>query len=100
MAKTDRDQEIPEPEDGVVHPKMLKKCQMCMHLRIRLFHPHPPTTDDTISWFTAEQNVEEIFCRKGRIRFRDGREKTYRSKHGVRLNPDIDRDCPDFDPDD
>lgn len=92
--------ENPLPEDGIVHPKMLKKCKLCMHLRMRIFHPHPPSLDDSIAWFTAEDSVQEIYCRKGRIRYRDGSEKSYRSKHGVRLKPDIDAECPDYDPDD
>ena len=77
-----------------------------MKLRIRLLHTHPPGLDDQISWLTAQENVQGVHCSAGRLRYRDGRPKSYKSKHAILLVLDKDKrmtldndECPDFEPD-
>jgi len=95
-------EDIPEPEDGVTYPKMLDRCTECMHLKLRLFHDKEPTLDSDVSWLVANEHVQEMYCEMGRIRFRNGKEKSYKSKHSLvlmREGSDLDADCPDYEPD-
>lgn len=87
-------------EDFVTYRKLLKRCRSCMQLKLRLEHTSPPNLDSRISWWLAEENIQEMFCAKGRLRYSDGREKRYTSKYPLRVECDLDADCPDYDPDD
>lgn len=89
----------PPPEDGVTYSKLLKRCADCMKLRVHMLHDHPINIEDEISWLCALENVAEVRCAAGRIRYKDGSEKSYKTKYAVVVESDRDEDCPDYDPD-
>lgn len=91
--------DTPAPEDGETHQKMLKRCMRCAHLQILLQPGHPPTADDPVSWLLAHENIVEVRCDAGRIRYNSGREKRYKTKYPVTIEPDGDADCIDFEGD-
>lgn len=84
------------PEDGAVHQKMIKRCLRCIHLKVLLQLGHPPASDDHVSWLLAHENIVEVRCAKGRIRYNSGGEKRYKTKYPLTIEPDEDSDCADF----
>ena len=91
--------DTPAPEDGQTHQKMIKLCLGCTHLKVLLQPGHPPTSDDPVSWLLAHENIVEVRCAAGRIRYNDGREKRYKTKYPLTIQPDEDADCIDFEGD-
>ena len=85
-----------EVEEGVTHQKMIRSCRSCIHLMVCLQPSHPPTTEDTTSWLLAHENVVEVWCAAGRIRYNSGKEKRYKTKYPLTITPDEDADCPDY----
>lgn len=86
----------PEPEDGATHQKMIKRCLRCINLKVLLQPGHPPTSDDQVSWLLAHENIVEVRCDAGRIRYNSGGEKRYKTKYPLTIEPDEDSDCDDF----
>ncbi len=84
------------PEDGIVHQKMIKSCATCTHLQVCLQPGHPPTAGDLVSWLLAHENVVEVSCEAGRIRYNSGREKRYKTKYPLTIKPDEEAECPDY----
>jgi len=88
--------DTPEPEDGQTFQKMLKDCLRCAHMEVCLQPGHPPTPTDSFSWLLAHENVVEVRCGRGRIRYNSGGEKRYKTKYTLTIEPDADEECPDF----
>lgn len=88
--------DTPAPEDNEIFPKMVKSCLLCVHMEVCLQPGHPPTTEDPFSWLLAHENVVEVRCSKGRIRYNAGGEKRYKTKYPLTIEPDEDWECPDF----
>ncbi len=91
--------DTPAPEDGQTHQKMIKCCMRCPNLKVLLQPSHPPTVDDPVSWLLAHENIVEVRCAAGRIRYNSGGEKRYRTKYPLTVEPDEDVDCIDFEGD-
>lgn len=92
--------DTPVPEDGRTHQKMIKSCLLgCSHLEVLLQPGHPPTAEDLVSWLLAHENIVEVRCKAGRIRYNSGGEKRYKTKYPLTIDPEKDADCPDFDGD-
>lgn len=72
-----------------------------MHFRIKVFPIKQIEPDDKISTVLAYENIEEIWCRKGRIVYKEEpeREKSYKTKYGLTCSQESDVECPDYDPD-
>jgi hypothetical protein len=86
-------------EVPVTHQKMIKSCRAgngCVHLKVCLQPSHPPTAEDTTSWLLAHENVVEVWCAAGRIRYNSGNEKRYKTKYPLTIEPEEDAECPDF----
>lgn len=88
--------ETPAPEDGVIYRKMIKHCLKCTNFKVLLLPGHPPASDDPVSWLLAHENIVEVRCAAGRIRYNSGGEKRYKTKYPVTIEPDEDADCVDF----
>lgn len=89
-------EDAPEPDDGVTHQTMIKSCLRCVNLTVCLQPGHPPAAGDLLSWLLAHENVVEVRCDAGRIRYNNGREKRYKTKYPLTIEPELDTDCPDF----
>lgn len=83
-------------EVEVTHQKMIKLCRTCIHLKVCLQPSHPPAVDDTTSWLLAHENVVEVWCEAGRIRYNSGNEKRYKTKYPLTIEPEDDAECPDY----
>lgn len=91
--------DTPAPEDGQTHQKMIPACLGCARLKVLLQPGHPPTSDDPLSWLLAQENIVEVRCSAGRIRYNSGGEKRYKTKYPLTIEPEEGADCIDFEGD-